>query len=638
MSLYKKLILIITIFLFLIAGLTLFYVVKYNKNLLEKQLQVGAKNSAVLISFALSKNIDFQDGVSINGIIKGIVSNGFFEKIIVLNNSNKIISNISHKEEKSVPKIFEKMVQVNKIGASSNIVNSDWRNIGRVEVYISKMYAINELWKSAKNIFMIFLVFGILLLLVLYYIINILLKPFKKLKKQVAAIDDNEFIMEKRLPDTTEFREVVIAINKIIYKLKVLFNKEIVALNKYNKLIYMDQNTKLYNRNHLILALENYLNVAKGVLVFLEIKDEIGLKRSIGFEKFFEFQNFLVSKFKKDFSFNSHIVIARTNEKTYMVLIPFYGIKEIYLMIEKFYNEIEKHVEYAQLDKRFNVSFAVGISEYKKNDTIHNVLAIADDALQNAFLLSNKKIYYSTKEDTFEKIDKHLLMEYCVRKKTIKINKKNIYHFDGELFFKEYNIIIKDKNNKEYNSIEILQTSNKTDQLLMFEKFLLKNAFDEALANKEKIIIKISLEFIKNSFTFKWLIKELRTTYLNCMFIFEFSSKSIILNKEEFKIFVKFLHGSDHRISIQRFVLENEGLDFLKDIRPYYVKISKLYLLRNESQITEEILKNVSSILNTHLLVKNISTNEEYDRIKEIKIDLLQGSYLDKNINLIRKF
>jgi len=290
MSLYKQIMALITIFLLIMMSSVLLFVLNYNKESLQEQLGSNAKNSANFLGLSISKNVDIEDNATIEGMISSVVDNGFYEYITLYDIDDKVlIKKESPKQNYVMPSWFSELFDINVPQANSNIMNG-WSNVGTLVVKVDQDFANNQMWITFLSLIKIFIVAFIVLWVLLYFFLTNLLKPLKKLSLQAKAIDNNEFIIEKTLPNTIEFKNVVLAMNKTIKKMEKIFNKEVDTLNKYNELLYKDKDTQLGNKNYLLLKLNLYLKNSHGVLVFFEIKDEVSFKKKIGFKNYMAFK------------------------------------------------------------------------------------------------------------------------------------------------------------------------------------------------------------------------------------------------------------------------------------------------------------------------------------------------------------
>ncbi len=128
-------------------------------------------------------------------------------------------------------------------------------------------------------------VFGLL-----YLLLSLSLKSLKRIRDQAKAIIENQFIFEDKIPFTTEFRSVTVAMNAMVEKVKDIFERENETLRRYHELLYKDTETKLYNRRYLIAKLPDYLQA-----------DTVFSSGAYGLFSFDE-----LDRFKKEFGYESY--------------------------------------------------------------------------------------------------------------------------------------------------------------------------------------------------------------------------------------------------------------------------------------------------------------------------------------------
>ncbi|MEH1010331.1 hypothetical protein QM027_05065 [Campylobacter concisus] len=57
-----------------------------------------------------------------------------------------------------------------------------------------------------------------------------------------------KFIIQKRIPFTTDLKKMVLAMNSMVSKVQDIFEREAATLSKYQELLYKDSMSGTYNR------------------------------------------------------------------------------------------------------------------------------------------------------------------------------------------------------------------------------------------------------------------------------------------------------------------------------------------------------------------------------------------------------
>jgi EAL domain-containing protein (putative c-di-GMP-specific phosphodiesterase class I)/GGDEF domain-containing protein len=634
MSLYKQITTLITVFLVFMIGIILWFILSYNKNLIENQMLSNAKNTATFLGLSISRDVDFEDTSTIEGMLSSIIDNGFYEYISIVDvNNNEVLKMNSPNEEKAIPSWFTSVISINAPVATANII-SGWTNMGTLSVKIHQDYANNQMWDTFIAVLQIFTISTLLLLFLIYLFLNKLLKPLKKLNIQAKAIDNNEFIIEKELPNTIEFKNVVQAMNKTISKMETIFNKEVTTLKKYNELLYKDSDTGLGNKNFLILKLNTYLKNSQGLILFLELKDENSFKKIVGYKNFSAFENKIISEVNTNFSQNNGFVFSKLDDNVLAIILPNIYYEDIKDKILDIYTNIYKYVNNEKLDQLFDIRFGIGVSHYSQNSTLKDVLSTADQSLLKAMKSDTIKINYLQESVKFTKQEWIELLEWAFSNDGLQFVKQDIINIgNSSTLMQEYFVRLKDKDENIYYPADFLTIAFNMGWIIELEKHIIKKIFNTVLTTNVNFdsAINLSSEFIKSKDAVKWLISELDNEFFNknIVFYFECINSDILKDLASYTYFAKQLAKTKHKFAIESFSFESNDLNYLKILKPTYLKISKSYLLGSENSLTDSVLFNITSTLGSYLIVKHIETQEEYLELEGLGIKYLQGRYLD---------
>lgn len=634
MSLYKQLTILITVFLIFVLSIILIFVIKYNKDTIENQLSSNAQNSASFLGLTISKNVALDDTPIIEGMLASIVDTGFYKYIAIYDiDSKEIIKVENPKKIEKIPLWFSNIFSIKGIKASAEIMKG-WILGGHIEVKIDHDYANAQLWKTFKTVSQIFLILTIVLLIILYIFINNLLKPLKKLNIQAKAIDNNEFLIEKELPKTQEFKQVVLAMNKTISKMEIIFNKEVETLNKYNELIYKHNETGLGNRNYLILKLNNYLKNSHGLLTFIDIKDEISFKKKVGYKSYMDIKQFIIKQINNRISLNKSIVFSVLNDGAFAILLPNTYYEDVEYKLMQIHDNIYKHIKSNKLDELFKINIAIGTSNYNQGNSLKDILSKTDQALSLAMQGEFPKVKYIQEKVKHTKQEWIELLQWAFENDGIVFETQNIVDIKNKsVYMQEYYTRIKDKQGLIYSPGDFLSVVISMAWIEQLEKKIMQKIFASKSLDKTntKAVINLTTKFILSKDNVDWLVEILKNTLKNSntIFYFECQNSEIFANLKAYKYFTQELAKTSHKFAIESFSFENKNLDYLKFLKPDYLKISKTYLI-DTSDITNSILSNITSALGSKLIVKHIETQKEFEKLKHIGIQYMQGRYIDK--------
>lgn len=634
MSLYKQLISVLSLFLIIMMSSILWFILDHNKTLIENQLSTNAKNSASFLGLSISKNDTFFDTVQMEGMISAVIDNGYYEYISVIDSSEReIVKESSTIENSTVPSWFSSFYKIDTDFQEATIMQG-WLNVGVIRVKVDQAYANEKMWATFLSLSKIFAISTLVLLFLIYFTLEKLLQPLEKLKIQAKAIDNNEFIIEQNLPKTNEFKDVVMAMNKTISKMEYIFNKEAETLKKYNELYYKDEDTGFGNRNYLLLKLNTYLKNSQGILFFLAVKNDNSFKKKIGFTQYNKFRKFLISNLTDRFSYNHDLVLSKLEDGTFCGLLPNESYLDIKTLIDEMYVQIEDYVKKEELDKVFDTKISIGIANYTQNNTVRDIMSKTDQALTLAEE-KDKRIYYLEEDVAFTKDEWIEKLQWALKNDALSFNVQDVMNLDeNKIYMREYFTKLVNKDNTTYSSGYFISLITAMGWMHDFDKHMISKIFKENSQAQEEnnVVINLSIDFVRDEDSVDWLMEKLITNFKssNTKFYFECINADVQRNLKYMEKFVNKLSLTEHKFAIESFTYDNDNLDYLKDLKPAYIKISKSYLLGDTNSIGESSLMNIVSTIGAELMVKHVETKAEVDALKEKGIKFIQGRYFDE--------
>ncbi|MCP3899838.1 MAG: diguanylate cyclase, partial [Desulfobacteraceae bacterium] len=218
MSLFKQIEIFVTLLLITILITMLNINFNNTREFAENQLYTDAKNTVNTLS--LSLNSMSGDLALMETAINAMFDGGYFEVIsLTQNDGAKLYVKKQHIEIEGVPDFFIKFVKLQAPVAQAKILDS-WNVFGTLKIKAHAGYYYLRLWNDFKEMCIWFAVVGIIALALSHFILKYILGSLFQIKDQADAIANNEFIINKNIPRTTETRIVVIAMNSMVAKVQ----------------------------------------------------------------------------------------------------------------------------------------------------------------------------------------------------------------------------------------------------------------------------------------------------------------------------------------------------------------------------------------------------------------------------------
>lgn len=634
MTLYRQIAILVTI-IFVILFITII-TVSFNviKDSVQKELYENAQNNVSTLSLSIS-NTSISES-NIQTMINATFDNGNYERITFKNLDGETKYQIDQENiiQDGVPLWFKNIVEI-QIPVAKATLSSNWRIIGLLEIINDKNSAYLQLYKVMTNISLYLSISCIIFLITLYYVFHIILKPLLNIQKQASAVMNNEFIIQKELPKTKEFRTVIKSINSMIKKFESIFQTANETLSKNKELLYTDSVMNIPNRKYFVLKANEYLeedsekNIGTAIIISI-IRADL-LNQLIGYINTDKFMYELAQYIKivtKDFE---EVLVCRLNGTEIIIMLPTIKADNISFVPKEIFSYTDMKLEAFGLKNRNDLGVYIGISEYKELKKMSELFSLVDYSLVQAKLLSSK-VYYTVENK-----------EIAIGKDNWRENiLKGLNDDKFEIIYRE----VKDFITKEklHNSVSfILKVDSQIYSygefiapvvdlgllgdvyLYVIKKVLLSNDCEFGTTTT----IQLSSNFLNSVDTYqklKYLFEELKNQ-VKGKIIFEISETLINNHYETILLFIKLFKEYGFSFAINNFIADSEDYQYLKELRPSFVKAEKQYLLDMEQNIN--VLKIILESLNIKLIATGVNNLEELNQLEQKQITIISGRIVD---------
>ncbi len=579
MTLFKQIMIAVIAF-----GIVIFMAVGYLnfKSLngyINDQLGENARHTANSLGLALKPIVDPEDMSLAQTMINSMFDSGRYKLIKLEDVDGKVlIENSQQTIVKDIPEWFYKIAKFEAPVATSEIMTG-WAKFGTLYVQGSTALAYNELYSNSKNIFNFLALMIIIALVVAFFALKAIFRPLVKVQDQAEAILDNKFIIQKRIPFTTDLKKMVLAMNSMVSKVQDIFEREAATLSKYQELLYKDSMSGTYNRRFFQTKFSEYLaseEYSSGVASLVSFKDLAGLKGVLGFEKWqsviIKIAQILQEKSTEN---DQNAIVARLNDNDFILLSYGKNSSNFSALNDKIMAEFKKlYANFSINDSECPVNAA--IVEYSPSTDMRTLLTSADVTLASARLAG----CFTCKE-------------FNANQNTLVIGKEKYKEliFDSikedKFKFAAQKVVGFDSTDENFSKLEA--TLKKIAQISKSKNYI-------EIPNKDDISIESIVRLTKK-------LKELG-----------------------------FGFGFDH------FELSAKGIEKLKEFNPDYVKIQSSVLIDflsdKSGANTKQSLDVVLSSKDIILIAIGVESEEQKSKLIELGIKNMQGIYIDEIKNI----
>jgi EAL domain-containing protein (putative c-di-GMP-specific phosphodiesterase class I) len=597
----------------------------------EAELANNAQNTASSLSLSLANAQG--DLSTMATMIDALFDSGYFQKIVLHDTNSKLIhERLMPNELSEIPQWFRSLYTL-KSPLASATVSSGWNPIGMITIVPLQENAHIKLYENFRELLQSFVLISLITFSLLYLLLRLLLSSLKRVKEQAEAVSNNNFIINTKIPSTAEFKEVTLAMNKMVTKVKDIFAREADSARENHRLLYKDKLTGLGNRNFFELKLNEFISSeeadSKGTLLTLYIEGIIEANRVLGHDNVDSLIKELSQSLVRETQEQKQVVIARIDGTKISLIFPRMQKDDI----EKIADDIlAKAIMTIEASSAQDCECAVKLLQL--NYTAQDTVSLLLDKIEKELSCVQKNSVSSVcSHENRDNIDRKIV-ENRIKEHSIALALQDVYDLDGNIFHSEAYVRLYDEDKNLHTASDFIPLVHKMRLDTKLDQNVINYALKEDSLQEREIAFNLSLPFIEEPEMLQWLKERLAGLSGKKVLNFELSNRSLLGSLKEAFALAAMLRQSGHNFGIDRFSIEEESnLNYLQILKPKYIKIDSIYL-HDMLQGREGHSNPALQILIESLDITIIATNLEDQTIKEALqatgIKYFQGSLLGK--------
>jgi len=641
MTLFKQMgIAVSLIIIIMLASVMTISYQSTKKDMIQNVYETSVNNISTLAS-----NLGETSGEEayISTIIDAAFDSGYYKRIEFHSSDGKFnYKQVDNAKLEGVPSWFVDFADIELTTIKEN-VSSGWQTIGEVQILGDSTIIYKSLYKTFTKLLYLFAGFTFASLLLLSLMLSFILKPLKEIQNQAEAITRDEFVIQEKMPYTTEFKEVVRGMNMMVKKVEYIFIKGSETFKRNQELLYMDPLTKLYNRRYLMLklpdivVLENRAN--GGTIMFVAVGGAELLNKSLGHEAADKVFCSLGDIFLDACRGFEDGIVARVNGTEFTLVLPNCEASMSLDIAKKIHERYEKLLQKYTLETE-SVTLDIGMYRYRPNVKVVDLLKRADNALLHAKADEHSSTYIYEEKDDENAMGKEQwreIIEDSITKKHVslkfwpmmEIRTKKVDH-------NVMTFIIDDKLKQQYFYGDFIAPAINLG--LVSKIYML--ALNELITNKHEEIdntlccVRLSNEFLKDPLAFEALSKLLQENVRALTFdlCFEISDNFAIHNPMLVKRFIELFKTNKCGFGFNSFMGESDDFAYLKVFNPDFIKADVSFLL-DQSRDSMNAIQVVTDSLGIKIIASFVQTQEELNALNALNVYKVQGPITDKITN-----
>lgn len=633
MSLLRRLVLAITVMIIALLAANVVVGVYNARSYFSHQLQALAEDTATSLGLTISHAAKDKDLAQVELMINVIFDRGYYQSITYSDMQGKVVVSRSREIRiEGVPQWFIDWIVIPQRAGTAEVV-SGWFRLGELRVQTHPGYAYRDLWRVFTEQLWLFFFTAVLCYGLAGLGLKYLLRPLKRLEDQADAICRKEFPVQETLPNTPELRRMVVAMNRMVSKIKDMFQQQVNLTEELRREASIDVLTGLPNRDEFNAQLKAWLESDHGggmaALVIVHVADLQSLNDTHGREKSDGWLQQIAKVIEHCSSAWPSSILARRTGCDFCWFVPSVAERELNALATDLVTRI-KLLEFAEVGK-----FNVGIAVSAQVDSLPALLGTADAALRQSTSLGDGEwVVMPLGNKTIQRAagDWRPFLENVINNQLLSLHAQPIVARSGE--------------SPIY--AEVLSRIQDGDDLInagvfwpLVERFKLEAAMDRSVLlaltqhlaqsdpqSRRCFGVNLSPMSLFNLEFTEWLEREILASPCASRLVIEIPERALKRTGGLPEIVFKLAAGGV-RIALDRFGLMPAALGSLQNLPLTYVKIDRRFISgidsHKQNQFYVRNLVQIAQSCDIEVIAEGVETSAEWRVLGELGVGVGQG-------------
>jgi len=534
---------------------------------------------------------------------------------------NKIPVQVIREEKfEGIPQWFINQIPLTMVETKSEIAK--WKTQAIIYVSANAGDAYAKLYAQAKGAISYAAISFVIALLIMIIFLQYILKPLTRIETLAKNISLGNFTTIKKLPWTTELRNVSISMNDMSNTIKHMISKLDSNLEKMTEQLLKDDLTGLQLEQTFQTDMKQmFIKKIDGYVMSIKLNDFGDFAKNNPHKK--------VDQFLKDFSkildncedceayrfFGSTFaMISRKKEQKDMELL----ISNLKLSFEKLSTQYE-----------VQCIAHIGVTPFNPISTTGAILAQANEAYEMAKQVGKNEAFIRDKDD----LARDMLEWKDLIKDIVYNNKFTVGYINQSVQMDNPSILLleeaftsaKDKNGEKIAIGTFISIAEKYDMVIDFDKAVIKEVINNIKINNinNEILINLAFDSLINGDFKNWIKDTLIENYqIASQLVFSVTAYGCVRDTKSFKDFTDLVHTYNGKIIVKRFETKFIPLDTLKDFNIDYIRLARDYTSGITNDYTKqsfvESICEGSKLFNIKVFSENVDDAECFITLREL--------------------
>lgn len=646
MSLQRRLILAISLLLICLLAANLVVTVHNARLNLFEQLQVHAQDTATSLGFSISQSALDKDNVQVSSMIDVIFDRGYYRRISYHDvNGVEVVSRELPGAIGNVPDWFVRWVEVPEPVGNADVV-SGWYQLGDITVVSHQGFAYTDLWRSFKEQLWLFSVTIVLCYGLLGLALRFILRPLKSLEEQANAISLREFRILP-LPSIPEFRRVVSSMNRMVEKVKLMFNHQVELNDRLHQQLRTDEVTGLSNRRDFDERLSAYLKSERtadsGALMLMQVGDLQQINRDSGRNDGDEYLQTISRHLVEHLSVFPHVIYSRHSGADFAIFIPAITEDESQQIMEQFYAELQA-LEWngsAIQQIYIGVVYATTLTQQSSNIDL-SLLAAADTTLNQARNEQQGGCHWQLLDPSINHAmlsasEWSLLINKALDENSFRFCYQPVWqlvHGQKTLLFNELLTHLTVGGN-DYSASVFMPVAVRLQLMSKFDSKVMEAILAQSTLSAENLCINVSAAALEYRDFVSCVERLLNAHTIDASrLIFELPANSLSFAEPAVREFAAMIKRYQARLSLHHFGRGTAEFAFMQSLPLDYLKIDRCFIQNITDDVDAQFfvrsLVTIAHSCDVVVLAEGVETEAQWQQLIALGIQGGQGYWLGK--------
>jgi len=629
MTLSRQLLAVISILILIMLGRMFWISMDNTRDYLSSQMQTQTANAVDSLGLSLRQAMADKDIALMDTLSNAVFDHGYYRRLEVRDMQGKVlIRRVNSDPVKDVPDWFVHLLPLNAPTVSA-VLTSGWMQYGKLTLAAHPGYAYKNLWASFRQLLILALWTFIAGLLAVVLLVRSMLKPLRAIEAQAIAICKREFPLNETLPRTREFRNVVLAMNRMTEKVRDMIHALSDRAEKLQHDARTDALTGLPNRAGFMPALTALLErrgrSSSGLFVLVKLDDFAAFNDLVGYPVADRLLQDVAALLGDAAKSHAEALAGRIGGVDFALILPEVDKSSATTVCSRLKGDIEA----LSGEEQAGCSILLGATLFG------DILARADTSL-SAFR-NDSVVHVQQLEDKAQgRIDWQQLVDDVLGQKRISLLSQPIRRSDGSTVYREVLARIHDAEGEGISPGVFMPMAERLGRMPDFDQMVLGMAAEWLLTHPDDhLAVNLSSASIRQMASGLWsddMRGRLKT--VGKRMLLEITEHAALLDVELTNAFINRMHDDGLRVVMEHFGSGLSSFHSLRQLKIDFLKLDGSYVRgiagQSENQFFLQTLLDIAHGLDVQVIAEHVEDAADLLCLEGMGIDAVQGYHIDK--------